>query len=542
MRFPISTMLTTLLLAQAMQADAQAVRFTHNLDGTITDNQSGLIWLQGASCLGKASWEGARNLVNSLSDENDHGCNLSDGSNAGDWRLPRIDELDTLLASPPPGDFQDPNISNTFGDAQWSEGDAFFGVRSAASPPEVYWSSSVANCGAIGARVMHFFQGVSVGCAVREDEHYVWAVRGGCAVAGGGAPSVLDILSLMTATCPAEPGEFIWESRDINGDFLPDKRVAPPISTDAGETIEVWCVDSWFFLGDPSYQMYVIEDGERIPAGGCPYCRAGNGPITLQHAGDANGNGVIDCAITTKWVSTEGAFDNGEAVDCDNDGKKEQSEYIYTVATKKRVRRQFHLSKPIFESEAEVPNVLTPFPEPPAGSGPVGRLANSLSDLNQDGQVDAQDRIIFDDAFGSSLGDSEYDRRADLDGDGRVTLIDSEILSKIVVIDVRPMNEKNGIRPHRRGLTPVAILTTSTFDATSVNTSTVRFGPNGILEVHGQGHIEDADRDGDNDLVLHFRTADAGIPCGQISVSVSAETTSGQTIHGSDSINTLGCQ
>ena len=89
---------------------------------------------------------------------------------------------------------------------------------------------------------------------------------------------------------------------------------------------------------------------------------------------------------------------------------------------------------------------------------------------------------------------------------------------------------------------PVAILTTTTFDATTVDPLSVKFGPNGAMEAHGRGHLEDADGDGDLDLVLHFPTQDTGIVCGAISASITGETFGGQAISGSDSIQTVGCK
>jgi len=111
-----------------------------------------------------------------------------------------------------------------------------------------------------------------------------------------------------------------------------------------------------------------------------------------------------------------------------------------------------------------------------------------------------------------------------------------------VTIDIKPGSFPNSINPGNNDVIPVAILTTSAFDATTVDPMSVRFGPNRAVEAHGRGHIEDADGDGDLDLVLHFRTQATGIVCGATSASLTGATFGGQAITGSDSINTVGCK
>ena len=88
----------------------------------------------------------------------------------------------------------------------------------------------------------------------------------------------------------------------------------------------------------------------------------------------------------------------------------------------------------------------------------------------------------------------------------------------------------------------MAIVTTSTFDATTVDPLSVRFGPHRAPEAHGKGHVVDIDRDGDLDLVLHFNTQDTGIQCGETLASLIGETFDGDPIQGSDAITTVGCQ
>ena len=69
-------------------------RFTDNGDGTVQDNLTGLIWLKNADCFGSRTWHEALSDSNGLSNDE---CGLTDGSNAGDWRLPNRFELESLL-------------------------------------------------------------------------------------------------------------------------------------------------------------------------------------------------------------------------------------------------------------------------------------------------------------------------------------------------------------------------------------------------------------------------------------------------------------
>ena len=110
-----------------------------------------------------------------------------------------------------------------------------------------------------------------------------------------------------------------------------------------------------------------------------------------------------------------------------------------------------------------------------------------------------------------------------------------------VTVDIHPGSEPNSINPRSRGVITVAILTTDDFDATTVDPLSVAFGPNGARETHNRGHIEDVDGDGDDDMVLHFRTLDTGIQCGDSEALLTGQTIDGTSFEGSDSIVTVGC-
>ena len=69
-------------------------RFTDNVDGTVTDNLTGLMWLKNANCFGERTWVEALSDCNGLADGQ---CGLTDGSQVGDWRLPNLREFHSLI-------------------------------------------------------------------------------------------------------------------------------------------------------------------------------------------------------------------------------------------------------------------------------------------------------------------------------------------------------------------------------------------------------------------------------------------------------------
>ncbi len=68
--------------------------FTDNGNGTVTDNRSGLIWLKNANCYNWQNWDTAQSKAAGLASG---ACGLTDGSKAGDWHMPEVWELTSLI-------------------------------------------------------------------------------------------------------------------------------------------------------------------------------------------------------------------------------------------------------------------------------------------------------------------------------------------------------------------------------------------------------------------------------------------------------------
>jgi len=83
---------------------------------------------------------------------------------------------------------------------------------------------------------------------------------------------------------------------------------------------------------------------------------------------------------------------------------------------------------------------------------------------------------------------------------------------------------------------PVAILGSATFDVTTVDVSSVGFGPAGANPVR-TGSLEDVNGDGFLDLVLHFRQQDTGLAPGNTQACLTATLIGDGNIMGCDSVN-----
>lgn len=130
-------------------------RFTPNNDGTATDEMTGLVWLESGNSFGMRTWAQSIELCNFLK-SGEHG--LADGSVEGDWRLPNVREMESLI------DY------NNAGPCL-PKGHPFVDVR-----PSSYWTSTSVT----SAPTEAMFVILGVGPSIFENkEHpfFLWPVR-----------------------------------------------------------------------------------------------------------------------------------------------------------------------------------------------------------------------------------------------------------------------------------------------------------------------------------------------------------------------------
>jgi hypothetical protein len=109
-----------------------------------------------------------------------------------------------------------------------------------------------------------------------------------------------------------------------------------------------------------------------------------------------------------------------------------------------------------------------------------------------------------------------------------------------VQIDIKPGSEPNSINLSSAGVVPVAILSSATFDATTVNPESVSLAGARVRMVGKSAHYlcsaQDSNGDGILDLVCQVLTAQFMIEPGDSVAVLEAETNGGTLIRGQDSI------
>ena len=104
-------------------------------NGTVTDSETGLVWLKQSNCLSSADWEAAKKAVAGLKNGD---CMLTDGSSPGDWRLPTQKEWEAAMDKALMLGCSGPTLTNDAGTGCMSAGpSSFTGVEA-----DYYWSST----------------------------------------------------------------------------------------------------------------------------------------------------------------------------------------------------------------------------------------------------------------------------------------------------------------------------------------------------------------------------------------------------------------
>jgi hypothetical protein len=163
-------------------------RFTDNGDGTITDTLTGLIWLTDANCFGPRIWAQAASECSLLANGS---CGLTDDSSTGDWRLPNLREIQSLI-----------DYGRTYpalpSDNPFANVLVMFGIN--------YWSSTT--LAALDYETLAWAVGIDFGevsyLHPKENLSYVWPVRGGIT---DSLPCSFTYVSTSSTTSTIGPGE-----------------------------------------------------------------------------------------------------------------------------------------------------------------------------------------------------------------------------------------------------------------------------------------------------------------------------------------------
>ena len=177
-----------LLAAPVYAADCNnGGRYEDLSDGTVQDCRTGLIWLKEVKCnntfggitpnaSGNLNWASAKGWVAALYDTGSPAtsCGLSDGSVAGDWRLPTKTEWMAMVAYAKKQGYS-PSLTDGTGVAQWTSASGIFANLES---NDYYWSYTQHPTFSGSAMLVWMFDG-SVTDAFKTNLYHIWPVRGG---------------------------------------------------------------------------------------------------------------------------------------------------------------------------------------------------------------------------------------------------------------------------------------------------------------------------------------------------------------------------
>ena len=135
-------------------------RFTDNGDGTVTDSLTGLMWLKDGGCF-RNTWSSAfSTIANFNSNTAGYNC-LGYSANYTDWRLPNVNELESLTNY---------GASNQ---PSWLNSQGFLNAKSS-----YYWSSTTYRGSTTQAWIVNM-QNAGSAYIRKSYTYYAWPVREG---------------------------------------------------------------------------------------------------------------------------------------------------------------------------------------------------------------------------------------------------------------------------------------------------------------------------------------------------------------------------
>lgn len=172
--------------------DNSSDRYVDCGNGTVTDNDTGLVWVANANCFGLLNWHDAMAAVAGLADlpvdtelcvgatPDECDCGLSDGSSPGEWRLPSAEEWaatvkyarDVIGCANPP-------ITDDIRSVCWTEQCAESGPCSFYNVQVYYYWSSSPWPPTPGMAGDMNLSGGNISPSSMTTTSYVWPVRGG---------------------------------------------------------------------------------------------------------------------------------------------------------------------------------------------------------------------------------------------------------------------------------------------------------------------------------------------------------------------------
>ncbi len=255
-------------------------RFTA-ANGAVTDNHTGLVWLQNANCFGSATWSSALTSANTLASGS---CGLTDGSSAGQWRLPNRRELASLI---------DRGTSNP----TLPGGHPFTNVQNLP-----YWLSSSYDATPENAWVLNAGTGYQNG-SLKTGNNYHWPVRDGATTAYTLTVKTSGLGTGTVSSSPAGTPGITNCSGTCSSSFNNGQAVVLTATPTGGSTFAGWSGDC---TGTGTCNLTMIANGKSATATFAPAsltCAPPTGPHPLPSANNGGSYTVSWGASATPSVT-----------------------------------------------------------------------------------------------------------------------------------------------------------------------------------------------------------------------------------------------